>query len=648
MQYEHLLSKGRIGSLVLKNRVIMPAMGNSLSTPMGDSVDDPKAYYQERARGGVGLIITGVCRIDPDGPAIGNQLAAYNISHAGGLKKIADAVHRFDSRIFLQLHHAGRQTNVMVSGKEAVAPSAIAVTEQFPIPREMTTAEVKELAGKFVFGAVIAKMGHFDGVEIHGAHGYMLNQFLSPYSNKRTDEYGGNLENRVRIVKEIIMGIKSQCGPSFPISVRISADEFVEGGLRIDEAVEIAKKLEEYGADMVNVSGGGYQAVYGVIAPSGFDQGWMVPLAEAVKKSVKIPVGAVSQIRDFDYADSIIAEGKCDFVCMGRPNIADPYFVNKLITNREKEIRRCICCLHCNDELNTARLECSVNPVVGYEREFQRLEKNGNGRAVAVVGGGPAGCEASRVLALRGFKVTLFEKSDKLGGQVNLAAVPPTKFRMEWLVDYYDYNLKRLGVDIRLNTEATEEEIERLNPYAVFLASGSVPVIPQVDGIHKENVFTAESILSGSVKLEGKKVAVVGTGNTGLETAEYLSQFGNSMIMIEMLPKVGMLATSSGAYTMASLAGKGFEMLPGHMVKGVNDNGVELINLSNNEPVTRECDCVVLSVGVRKNNMLEEKLSSKFDNVKVIGDAYQTANISRAVKTGFQNAYYLDNLGDEF
>lgn len=650
MKFENLLSQGKIGSLVLKNRIIMPAMGNSLSNERGDDVSDPKAYYQERAKGGTGLIITGVCRIDPDGSAIGNQLSAYNLSHVGGLKKIADGVHRYDGRIFLQLHHAGRQANTMVTGKEPVGPSAIAVPSPmapFPVPRALTIDEIKELVGKFIFGAVIAKMGHFDGVEVHCAHGYLLNQFLSSFSNQRTDEYGGSLENRLRIVKEIITGIKAQCGPNFPVSVRISADEFVDGGIRVDEAILIAQELEKYGADLINVSGGGYQAAYGVIAPSMFEEGWMVPLAEAVKKAVKVPVAAVSQIRDFDYAESIIADGKCDFVCMGRPHIADPYFVNKLASGRLKEIRRCICCLHCNDELNTSRLECSVNPVVGYESEFTHLEKNGGERPVVVVGAGPGGCEAARVLAMRGFKVTLLEKSNQIGGQINLAAVPPTKFRMNWIIEYYESNLKRLGVDIRLNQEATVEEIEKLNPYAIFLGSGSTPIIPSIPGVDSGNVCTAEDVLSGKVQLKDKKVLMVGSGNTGLETVEYLSQFDNNITLVEMLPQVGMLASSSGAYTLGSILQKGLDLLPGHMLKSVKDKDVELMNLSTNETVTKEFDNVVLAIGVRKSNPLEQDLVGKFNNINIIGDAYQIGKIASAVKRGFQKGFYLDKNFEE-
>jgi len=646
MDCKNLLSSGRIGSLTLKNRVIMPAMGDALSDRTGDYIDDQKAYYQERAKGGVGLIITGVCRVDEAGSAIANQFGAYDISQAGGLKKIADGVHRYDSRIFLQLHHAGRQGSIMLTGQQPVGPSAIPVPN-YEMPRELTTDEVKQIINKFVFGALIAKMGDFDGVEVHCAHGYLLNQFLSPYSNKRTDEYGGSLENRLRIVKEIIAGIKSQCGPSFPISVRISADEFVEGGISIEEGIGISQMLEQYGADLINVSGGGYQSPFGIIAPSNYKQGWMVPLASAIKKVVKIPVATVSLIRDFDYADNLISNGDVDFVCFGRPNIADPYFVNKLKNNRENEIRPCITCLYCQDTLLQGRVSCSVNPVVGFERDFQTYNKNGVGKVVAVIGGGPGGCEAARVLAIRGYKVVLFEKKNKLGGQVNLAAMPPHKERIGLLSTYYENNLSRLDVEIHLDTEVTVDQLIELNPHAIFIATGSLPIIPPIPGIANANVHTIEQILEEEVQVENKNVLIVGSGNTGLETAEFLLQKGNKITFVDMLPQIGMLASTSGNYTLGALMAEGVGVLPNHMLKYIEGNKVGLLNTVNNENEVKECDAVVLSIGVRSNNELAEKIKDKFKNIKVIADSYQVGNIATSVKGSFRSAFLFENEGDE-
>jgi len=652
MSYDNLLSKGKIGPLELKNRIIMPAMGEGLSDPSGNYVEDLAAYYGERAKGGVGLIITGVARVDKEGSATANQLGAYEFAQVGGLRKISDNVHRYHGRIFLQLHHAGRQSASIFTGAQPVAPSALALNvpggHSLEQPRELSLEEIKKMVGKFVFGAVIAKQANFDGVEVHCAHGYLLNQFISPYSNQRTDEYGGSLENRMRIVKEIIYGIKQSCGPNFPISARISGDEFVAGGLTIEESIVVAQMLEQYGVHLINVSGGGYQAPHGISAPSKYDQGWMVPLASSVRKNVKVPVATVSLIRDFDFAETVIKNGDADFICMGRPHIADPYFVNKLNEGREDEIRPCITCLYCTDQLNSGRVGCSVNPIVGFEKEFKNYNKNGKGRKVAVIGAGPGGCEAARVLASRGFEVTLFEKNARIGGQVRLAAVPPDKFRMNWMIEYYERMLPKLGVTIKLNTEATVDAIKALKPYAIFLASGSEPIIPNIPGIKSENVFTAESILEGEVTLENKNVIVIGTGNTGLETAEYLLGNGNQITLADMLPQVGMLASGSGGYTLGDLMVAGVSVMPNHLLKSVDGSTVELTNLTNNELVSKEFDRVVISLGVKKNNAMEEALCREFDRVEVIADALQTGNIATSIKDSFRTAFYLDNYGDEF
>lgn len=336
MKYKNLLAKGRIGSLEIKNRLIMPAMSETLTDKYGQYMEDERAYYEERAKGGTGLIITSFCAVDPKGLGAPNQLGAYDISQVVGLKKISDGVHRYDGRIFLQLHHAGRVDSSDVIGEQPVGPSAIPCPLDFggtlEMPREMSNAEVKEMVNKFVFAAKTAKRANFDGVELHCAHSYLLNQFISPLSNQRTDEYGRNTENRVRIIKEIISGIKETCGQNFPISVRLLGSDGIEGGIDIEEAVKIAMLIEKYGAHLINVSAGGYEATQLCIPTAGYEQGLNVYLAAAIKKAVTIPVAIVGMIRDYDFADQIIEKGDADFICMGRPHIADPYIVNKLKT----------------------------------------------------------------------------------------------------------------------------------------------------------------------------------------------------------------------------------------------------------------------------------------------------------------------------
>lgn len=645
--YKQLLSEGQVGRLNIRNRVVMAPMSNHYSNSTGDFVDVCKDYYKERAKGGTGLIITEFCAVDPTGPAEPCQLRAYHDGHVTGLKRISSAVQNHGGRIFLQLHHAGRGTSEELIGQQPMAPSEIPARYdlgdqilEMEMPREMTKEDIKHIVGQFVNGAVIAKRAGFDGVEIHGAHGYLLWQFFSAASNKRTDEYGGSVENRARIAKEIIEGIKEACGPTYPISLRISGTDGFEDGMNVENSVAIAKYLKKSGLDMMNVSVGSDGDLRSIIAPAGYEEGFMVYVAEAIKKEVDIAVAVVGMIRDFDFANKVIAEGKTDFVVLGRPHVSDPYMVNKLATGRENEIRKCLTCLGCLD--GQARLECSFNPTAGFEGEYQGFNKDGKGRKVVVVGGGPAGCEAARVMAIRGFEVTLFEQKNRLGGQVVLAGVPKDKHAMNNLENYYTSILKKLGVTVKLNTPATKENVSKESPYLIFLATGSEPIVPAIKGIDNDNVFTAEAILEGKVSISNSKVIVVGSGNTGIETAEYLIDQGNEIGMADMLPAIGQLAGASGTYVLQDLVKHGIQRYPNFMLNEIDGDTVVFKDLSSNELVRKTADYLVYSLGVKKNDRLLKDMSEICENTKVIGDAEVTGNIGTAIRSGFFASYFYE------
>ncbi|MBR2742371.1 MAG: FAD-dependent oxidoreductase [Clostridia bacterium] len=643
MKFEKLFQKGRIGKMELKNRIVMPPMGTGLNSASGEVTEHIIKYYEERAKGGCGLIITEISRVDDEwGIGMPNQIQVTHSKYIAGIERLAKAVHKHDSKLLIQLQHAGRENrSALIDGRQIVAPSAVPCKVIGEMPRALTTAECEMLVAKFVKGAVIAKMATADGVELHAAHGYLINQFLSPYTNKREDKYGGNFEKRMRFIQEIIDGIRAKCGRDFIISVRISADEFVEGGLRIEDSVEIARRLEYMGINCINVSTGIYESSYTIVEDYVFEQGWKRKYAAEIKKNVKMPVIACCNIKRPEVAEELLETGVCDFVALGRQQLAEPEWGNKSKAGRLDDIRPCIGCLYCFKEIGAMRtIKCTVNPRLGREVEFARFEKDGDGRKVVVAGGGPGGMEAARVLAIRGFDVTLLEKSDKLGGTLNIADKPPHKKYLTWLVNHLEHQIKDLGVDIKLNCEATVDEIKKYNPYAVIVAAGGTPTVPRIPGVDKANVVLAEDlIVKKHVDLKGKNVAIIGGGVTGLEVAE---MFGAdcSATVYEMARAVGTsLYPTIGRRLLMRLGQNGTKIETGTTVASIGDGEITVATRAGARK--EKADVVVLAVGVTPNRRLADEIEAAFDNVKVIGDAKQAGLISDAIREGFEKAFVL-------
>lgn len=645
MKYPALFSEGTIGKLKLKNRVVMPSMGTMLAAADGEVTDHQIAYFEERARGGVGLIITEVTSVDyalgkagPTHPRVDDN------RYIPMLSRLANAVHKHGAKIFMQLHHAGRQGHSsLTGGAQIVAPSPIACSIMGETPRELTTAEVKELVQKFVMGALRCQMAGMDGVEIHGAHGYLVNQFLSPHTNRRTDEYGGSFDNRMRFAQEIVTGIKNLCGKDFPVIIRLSIDEFVPGGVKLEEGVEIACHMEEAGVDAINVSCGTYESMPTVMEPITYEQGWRSYIAAAVKARVKVPVITVGVIREPAAAEEILATGQADFVAIGRGLIADADWCEKASSGREAAIRKCISCLHCLDNgLLGVHLTCAVNARVGREREFQGYEQNGADRKVAIVGGGPAGMEAARVLALRQFRVVLFEKESSLGGQINFGNKPRGKEKMNWLVEYLRHELEELNVDLRLGDEASSAAVLAEEPYAVFVATGGVPILPPIAGINTPHVLTAEQALAGYGEISGERVAVIGAGMTGCETADLLASRGNEVCLVEMLNDI---ATGAGLTNKMDITEHLIEskvtIHTGHRLKEIGEQAIVVERLATGEQVTIPVDRVVISLGVRANNALYAEMAQRHPATFLLGDALAPRKIAYAIRDGFEKAFLL-------
>jgi 2,4-dienoyl-CoA reductase-like NADH-dependent reductase (Old Yellow Enzyme family)/thioredoxin reductase len=653
--FAHLFSPGRIGTMETRNRLVFTAMGNALANTDGTVSERDIHFYAARAKGGVGLIITECIVVDERGKGNTKQMCVYDDSFIPGLKALTDAVHKHGAKIVAQIYHPGRQ-GISAINKDLpmAAPSEIPCkVVQQPV-YALSTEEVEEMVEKFVDAAVRVKKAGFDGVEVHGAHGYLINQFLSPYTNRRTDKYGGSFEKRMRFLEEILLGIRERCGRDFPLLVRLTVDEFLERaglpgeGLQLEDGVRIAQRVEELGADAVNISCGIYETMNVSWEPPAYQQGWKVHLAERVKGAVNIPVIGVAVVREPEFADKLIREGRWDFVGSARAFFADPDWANKAQEGRVREIRKCISCLTCMETLMAADItgdhaKCAINVLSGREGELGDLPEDGGGRVVAIIGAGPAGLEAARILARRKFKPVVFERGREVGGQLNLANKPPKKEKLDWLIDYFVSQLERENIEVKFNTAPSLEELKALKPYAVFIAQGSDPMVPEaIPGIQGERVFLAEEILEGKVEITGKKVAVVGSGLTGLETAHYLAEGKNEVRVFEMLEEIG-----PGIYfqylqdLLGHLEEYGVQLKANHKLVAIENGKAVFENTETGERVEHEFDYVVLALGRRKKEELVEEIKGAFERVFVLGDAKEVGKIRDAVEGGFMAAYQL-------
>ena len=643
MSYVKLFEPGKIGSLELKNRIVMPAMGCSLAESTGEAGARMIKYYADRARGGAGLIITEITRVDDEtGVGTPNQLSVTNTHVISQLHRLVEAVHAYDTKLFVQLHHPGNQTpSRLIGGKQPVSASDVTCKVIGEQPRALETEEVEAMVKKFVTGAVIAQKAGVDGVEIHAAHGYLVSQFLSPLTNKRTDKYGGSFEGRLRFITEIIMGIRAYCGPKFPISVRMNGNDYLPGGLEDEDGIRIAQYLEKLGVNCINVSCGMYDSGSTIIEPSYYAEGWKKHLGANIRKAVSIPVIAVDAIKHPSVAEQMLEEGNCDFVGIARGFLADADWGLKAKCGNEKVLRKCLGCMECFRILNDGLpLGCTVNPVLGREFEWgdEKLVKNGEGKTVAVVGGGPAGMEAALTLAKRGFKVVLFEKSGKLGGTANLAAIPPNKGLLNELVDTMAAQIEEAGVEVHLNTPGTLEVINAAGAEAVVLATGGKPVCPNLPGI--ERAVTAEDVLAGKAEVKGENVVVVGGGVTGLETAETLAK-DHKVTVVEMLDKVGgNLYPSIVLHLAQEIMKAGGTIAKGKALVEVLEDKVCVKDTKTEELAALPADTVVLAMGVRPERPEFAELSKVFgDNLILVGDADRTGQIYDALHTAHDRAF---------
>ena len=638
---EKLFEPIRIGKLELKNRIVMPALCSKLGTEFGAVSNRLIDYYVERAKGGVSLIIIENTCIDwPVGKAGTNPIRADEWKFVHGLHDLAEVVHLYGTKIATQLQHTGRQGSAMTAaeGQELVAPTAIpCLPTGGEMPRALTIEEIEALISKYVLGAAITRTAGFDAVEIQGGHGYLITQFMSPYTNKRTDEYGGDFEGRMKFALRIVEGVRAAVGPDFPIIFRISADEYIEGGLTLEDNKLIVQRLESAGVDALSVSAGIYESSpwYSRIFPTmGMPVGCNVHLAEGIKRVVNIPVIVAGKLGNPLLAEEVLKAGKADLIAMGRPLLADPELPQKAAEGRLDDIRPCLYCNEaCAGNLSRMwRISCQVNAALGREKEYE-IRPAEKVKRVLIIGGGPGGMEAARVAALRGHDVTLYEKEDRLGGQLIPASVPQFKRPIKDQVEYLENQIKKLGVKIELGKEATPGLVKELKPEVVILATGASPLIPEVPGAKGEKVATASDILLGK-REAGEKVVIVGGGEVGSELAWFLAEKGKKVTIVEMLYGVAMdMNLFSRFYLLDKLAELGVEVLTNITAEEITDEGVVAVDMSKNRRVI-EADTVILAVGFRSNNELEEKLKGEVPELYNIGDCVKPGKILGAIHGG--------------
>lgn len=665
-----LATPGRIGTMELKNRLVMPAMCTNY-TWQGHFTAEAVHYYGLRAKGGAGLIIIEAAAVDyPIGRSVVN-CAISDDSFIPTLKKLVDNVHANGAKIALQIMHSGRQTSREHCGSQPVSCSPIGSAQSlYDTPREMTLYEVKKTIRQFGEAAVRAKTAGFDTVEAHFAHGYLASSFLSSFLNTRTDEYGG-MEGGIKFCCEVIREIKNQCGPEYPVICRINGDDFYpSGGVTHIDARMIAVALEKAGVDGINISSGLRESNHNLhdqtmASPRG---SWLY-MAESIKKVVSVPVMVAKRISE-DMVEGVLANKMADYVCIGRPHIADPDYGNKLLDGRPEEILPCIwCCQGCFDVLwMLTPTTCLVNPAAGLsdEQSLEQIEPAPVRKKVLVAGGGPAGCEAALIAARRGHEVTLYEKNDTLGGAYRLAATSPSKAETERLFTFFEHALPAAGVRLELGTEVTPELVEAAQPDVAIVAVGSDPAIPEkIPGIRGPNIVSAEEIMNGTARV-GRRVAIwtcsyycsftcgvketpiegdltgsrsrysyaCRAGYAAVDTAEYLASQGKLVsVVTERDAVVPGMGYTSRNYTLKRFYPANIRVCTSAKVKEVRDDGL-LLEKAGIEFLL-DADTIVVSVGERPRKGLLKSLEGKVGELYAVGDGSKIGNAMKAIEQAY-------------
>ena len=647
MRFSRLFEPLKLGGITVKNRFAVSPMSMRLAEPDGTVNQRTIDYYTERAKGGFGLIYTEYTTVKADrGRACANQLGIYEDRMIPGLRKLTDSIHENGSNIFVQLHHAGGRGDPSAN-TDGCIESVVAVNDPgIPVlPTALTTEDCYRIVDYYAEAARRAREAGFDGVDIHCGHGYLLSGFLSPSMNKRTDEFGGDVGSRAKLPVLIIRRIRKEQGEDFPITCRINGSEWTVDGIEPREAGIIAELFEEAGCSAINMTVGGSVTQHYALKPATFRPGSNNEFSEAIKRHVSIPVFSVGKLTDPYFMVEMLETGAADMAVLGRASIADPYFPNKVKEGRLDDISPCIGCNQsCVGYLGRPEggSSCLVNPFSGREGEW-KLTKTDQPKRVVVVGAGPAGMMAAWTAARIGHQVTLLEKSSDTGGQFRLAGIAPGKFDINRMIKFYTKMCRDSGVDLRLNTEASGEQILALCPDAVILATGAVPLRPRIEGIDGERICQANDVLKGKVLIGGRAL-ICGGGLVGSELAEFLQDRYVKPVIIDMLP---VLAKDMDALNRQHMihrletgvpgAENGLQTILGAKILRFLPDGVEY-ELGGELQTASGFDHIILAMGSRAYNPLEQELSGKVKELQVIGDAVKPGMANVAIEAAVKAA----------
>ncbi|MBF7097670.1 FAD-dependent oxidoreductase [Alkalibacter mobilis] len=635
--FSELFTPQKIGNCTIKNRLVVPAMVVNVCNTDGTLTDRFIKYHEEKAKGGWGLIITEDYGVTAEGKGYDRIPGFYNDDQILRNQEFTDVIHNYGTKVFCQIYHAGKQKMANVEGT-AIAPSAIKDPLAMNMPREITVEEIDGIVKAFGAAAKRAQIAGFDGVEIHAAHGYLIAQFLSHFINKRTDEYGGCFNNRVRFFDEIYTEVRKNVGYDYPVIVRMSVNEYVTGGRTEAESYALARHFDEIGVDAIHVSNGVYASdpEHHTISNMFADNAFNTDAAKQIKELVSCPIITVNKIHDPIIADTMIKMGKADFIAMGRPSLADPYLPNKTKDGKFDEINNCIACLQgCEEGVLTGKVGCLVNPrcVNEVENDLSKVESS---KKVMVIGAGPAGLMAARTAAQRGHKVTIFDKDSHFGGAFRAAGYPMGKGHLSGVISSYRQQCINLGVEIKMGLEVTDEIIKSEKPEAIVIATGSRPLTPQIFGIDGTNVLTAEDVLYGISDVKSGPVIVCGGGEVGGETAEFIAQTNRDVTLIEMRSQI---LSDMFPVNMISLIQHihqlGIKIITNATVTAIGENCVTYKD-STGTAVTIPSETVVSAFGYKAYNPLEDVAKENCEEVYVVGSAVKAGNALVAIQEGYQ------------